>query len=54
MITFNIELARTIARDRERVLRDHTRTRNARQTKSRKQVLPRLPWLRTHRVRPAV
>jgi hypothetical protein len=54
MSTLDIELANAITRDRERKFQDHTRFGNARQTKSRKQILPRLRWLPTHRVRPAV
>lgn len=54
MSTLNILLAETITRDREREYQNHIRFGNTRQTKSRKRVSPRLRWLPTHRVRPAV
>jgi hypothetical protein len=54
MSTLDIELANAITRDREREFQDRTRFGNTRQAKTRKRVLPRLPWFPTHRVRPAV
>jgi hypothetical protein len=54
MSLLEVELANAIARDREREFRDHTRFGNTRQTKSRRRVAPRLRWVPTHRVRPAV
>ena len=54
MSLLEVELANTIARDREREFQNHTRFGHTLQTKSRRRVFTRLRWFPTHRVRPAV